>query len=261
MKWFQRIVCFAVVCCVGCNLPKEPPKPLSAGPTTKEEMMKELTPVLEPLRASVQAGASDPDSSLSPEQRQQVVESIRKLQQSYGDKEFARAAFKEMGQSMIELAKTAGENENWQNTAASIDLFELLDLESPRMEFLDRQAQENLGRPKVEVKGFFGEAKRDQMFVIFNTIDRRTGQSKQYCLREGEETADLRVVKILGDNMAVRFEYLKIPGLFFDVKGPRLARATPPKVVAPTIPVAQPEGASSPSAKPGAKAESPATSR
>lgn len=254
MKWFRSAACFALLLTASCNLPKEPPKPPEPAPKTKQDMVKELEPVLAPLRAAVQAGATDPDSSLSKEDRQKIVDGIRKLQQEYGDKEFARAAFKEMGLSMIELAKQAAEHENWENTAASIDFFELLDLESPRMEFLDKQAQENLGRPKVVVKGFFGDPKKDQMFVLFNAIDRRTGKSKQYCLREGEETGDLRVVKIIGDNMAVRFEYLKIPGLFFDVKGPRLARRTPRK---PT-PLPSPEGES---AQTPPTAQSPAAGR
>ncbi len=216
------VVCMVCVLALvpACTGAPPPPPPPPTGPQTKEEVAKELRPILEPLREAVRQGETNPDHALGAMERQGIMDGIRKMQQEHGAKPFALEAFQELGLEMIELSRQAATNENWENVAAGIDIHELLALESPRMEFLDKQAQENLGRPKVIIKGFFGDVKKDGLFVIYDAIDRRTGKVKQYSLREGEEGDGLRVVKIIGDNMAVRFEYLKIPGLYFDVKAP-----------------------------------------
>ena len=219
----RLISCFMLVLAVavtGCKKKDTPPPTPQDMPTTKQDITNELRPILDPLRAAVQKGKADPDYSMPLPDREETMSKVREIQRKYGDKDFAQEAFKDLGQEMKGLAQQAAGNTNWANVAACIDLFELLDLDSPRMEFLDDRAEENLGRPKVFVKGFIEDKERKDIFVLFETVDRRTGKVELHQLREGEETEDLRVVKVIGNFMAVRFEYLKIPGLFFDVKAP-----------------------------------------
>jgi hypothetical protein len=48
-------------------------------------------------------------------------------------------------------------------------------------------------------------------------VNRKTMEVQKVQLREGEETDGIRLIKVIGRNQKVRVEYVKIPGLIFDV--------------------------------------------
>ena len=103
---------------------------------------------------------------------------------------------------------------------AAVDAFEILSMESMLMSRLDQRAKTILAQPKVEVKGFIEDKEKNAIYIFLRVTDRATGKVKSVNVREGDVFNDLRVVAIIGNNKAVQFEYLKIPGLIFEVKGP-----------------------------------------
>jgi hypothetical protein len=211
------VVCLLSLGCIPEKI--QPPKEADAPPATKKDVMQDLLPALSPLREAVRqpAGGALVFTEI---QREAAAVAVRDAQIEYGDEDFAREAFDELGREMVSLAKKSALLERWELVEACIDIFELLSLESAPMRVLDDRAKLNLGRPKIRIVGIMRTTETKEAFVIFETVNRRTGEMKLHNLREMESVGDLLVVEIIGSSMAVRFEYLKIPGLHFDVPGP-----------------------------------------
>ena len=57
-----------------------------------------------------------------------------------------------------------------------------------------------------------------QLTVFLELTDYFTGKIDRVQAREGDEFNNLRLVRVIGRNKSVLFEYLKVPGLFFEVQ-------------------------------------------
>lgn len=226
MKRLMLLAALAVP--VGLTACSSAPQPAAPGapamPRTKEEVLRDLAPILEPYRAAV----NNPALTFTEEQREQVIAGIREAQQRYGAKDYAQAAFRELGAEIAQLALRARDQERWRLVEALIDVHEMLQLESVMMDRLSDRAEKILAMPKVKVRGFFEDQQSKSLTVFMEVTDRFNTKRQMVRARVGETFNDLRLKEIIGNNSGVRLEYLKIPGLEFTVEGvSRLSR--PPK--------------------------------
>ncbi len=201
----------------GCEnfLKKEPPPPPEPqGPQTKEEVMAEIRPVIQPLLNAKTPGAP----GVSDEQRNQIMTGLRNAIVAHGDKDFGKAALRDAAYEIIEVAKVASAAERYRLVLMCIDVVELLSVESQLLKRLGAKADVMMEKPVVHVKGFMEDHEKKEMYVFLDIINHKTGVSEQLEAREGDEFHNLRLVRVAGRNKGVIFEYLKVPGLFFEIE-------------------------------------------
>lgn len=214
MRYFIAISVLLVVTCSGCEqlLRKEPPTQKQEGPQTKEEVLSEIRPYLTPIKTTLAGGPV-----ISETERYTMLSNLRDAIMRYGDKTFGREAFHELGWEAQELAKQAADVERYRLVLICIDVAELVATDSHLLKRLGAKADIMLDMPTARVKGFLDDVEKKQTYVFIELFNRRTGEVEKLQAREGDEFNNLRLVRIIGANKAVLFEYLKLPGLFFEV--------------------------------------------
>lgn len=199
---------------------KEPEAPPTFGATNKAEVMAELEPIIAPLKAVVYP-RDENKPGISDDMRQWVLTALRDAQTNYGEKDFGREALRDTAEEIRLLAKEAAAQERWRLVETAIDAYEILGLESATLARLDERAKIMVAQPKVVVKGFLDDLEKKDIYVFLELIDRRTQERTRVTAREGDVFNDLRLVRIIGRNKSVLFEYIPIEGLFFEVEGVR----------------------------------------
>lgn len=222
MKRIMIVLVSMALLTMGCDKsfwqkPTEPPAPAEP---TREEILAKVKPLAVPFKQLLNAPQPGDQIPLPEETRNQVINGLRDAQLQYGKYAQGQEVLKEVGNEFAEMAKRARDQEQWPLVEACIDAFELLNLHSEVLSRLDDRAKLMIAKPKVEVKGFLEDRETKAINIFVQTTDRSTGKIKTTTRREGEEFDDMRIVRIIGNNYAVEFEYLKIPGLTFQVKGP-----------------------------------------
>lgn len=199
---------------------KKPVEPQQPAPPSKEQILAEVKPAIEPFRDVLRPmpdGGRGP--GLTGENRDKVINALRDAQIKYGNTDNGPAALREVGAEIAEIARKARDDDRWVLVQACVDAYEILNMKSVALERLDNRAKEILSRPTVEVKGFLDDKETGVTNVFLELTNRDTKEVKRITAREGDEFDNLRLVEIIGNNKAVRFEYLAIPGLFFEVEG------------------------------------------
>jgi hypothetical protein len=194
-------------------LRKEPPPPPPTGPQSKEEVLAAVNPIIAPLRTTISGGPV-----ISETERYTMMTGLRDAIMQYGSTEFGRQAFRDLAYEVQDIAKQASAIEKYRLVLICVDVTELLSVESHLLKRLGQKADVMLDKPKVQVKGFIDDIEKKQTYIFIEIINHRKGTLERMEAREGDEFNDLRVVRILGRNQAVLFEYLKLPGLFFEVE-------------------------------------------
>ncbi|MFA7692196.1 MAG: hypothetical protein GX117_11770 [Candidatus Hydrogenedentes bacterium] len=203
-----------LLACAGCEdlLRKEPPPPPPSGPQTKEEVAALVNPLIQPLRQSVAGGPG-----ISEAERYSMLAALRNAVIQYGATDFGRQALNDVAYEVQDIAKQAADIERYRLVLICIDVEELLSVESQLLQRLGERADIMLDKPSIQVQGFMDDIEKDQTYIFLNIINRREGKIERKQVREGDELSDIRVIKIIGRNRGVLFEYLKVPGLFFEV--------------------------------------------
>lgn len=221
---FHVTVALLLVALTACNVPPPPAAPGAKPiPKDKEAVLAEMRPLLSPYRAILAnpTGPGLPDS-----QRADTLAAIRTAQAEYGQEEYAQAAMRELGQEIAALAIQAKDQERWRLVEALIDVYEVLNLQSYLLDSLDRRAELILAKPKVVVKGFMEDGKTGQWSVFMEVTDRNAKKSEKVVKQVGDVFNNLKLREIVGDNNAIKLEYLRIPDLVFTVEGiSRLSKA------------------------------------
>lgn len=208
------ILLFIVSGCSNVFKKAEVPPPEEPGPKSKEEALNLISPAIQPLRNTSVPGAP----GLSEEQRQQVMMSLHNVIVTYGSNQYGKEALRELGYEVLDLAKKASASERYRLALACIEAAELLQVDSLYLKRLGPKAELMLKKPKVAVKGFVDDIEKKQLYVFLELTDHLTGKTERLEAREGDEFHDLRLVRVIGNNKAVLLEYLKMPGLFFEVE-------------------------------------------
>lgn len=209
------MIILLLLACSGCKdmLRKEPPPPPPTGPQSKEEVLAAVNPIIAPLRTTISGGPV-----ISETERYTMMTGLRDAIMQYGSTEFGRQAFRDLAYEVQDIAKQASAIEKYRLVLICVDVTELLSVESHLLKRLGQKADVMLDKPKVQVKGFIDDIEKKQTYIFIEIINHRKGTLERMEAREGDEFNDLRVVRILGRNQAVLFEYLKLPGLFFEVE-------------------------------------------
>lgn len=191
--------------------------PAGSAALTKDEIMPELRGLVEPLRQQLNAPVGEAVTRVSPELRDQVVAAVREAQIKHGGTPAGQEALKALAVEVGAIAMSARDQERWWLVQACIDVYEVLGLSSLSIQRLDEKAELMIAMPKVRVMGIVDDPSKDETYVLMRLIDRQTRQYESHYARIGEEVDSLKVLEIVGKNSAVRFGYLKIPGLEFVV--------------------------------------------
>ncbi|HNZ49094.1 MAG TPA: hypothetical protein PLZ53_04745 [Candidatus Hydrogenedentes bacterium] len=202
----------------GCSdfLKKTPPPPAqeTAGPKNKEEAQALIRPAIEPLRKTMQPGGP----GISEAERQQVLLALQHAIVTYGDNQYGKEVLRDLGYELQDLARQASAQERYRLVLICIEASNLLEVNSAYLKRAGAQATTMLQKPMVSVKGFMDDLETKQLTVFLELTDYFTGKIDRVQAREGDEFNNLRLVRVIGRNKSVLFEYLKVPGLFFEVQ-------------------------------------------
>ena len=215
MRVLRNLLALSVLAAMAASCkvePPPPPPPPPMGPQTKEEVLALVRPIIAPIRVAVDTG-----TFLSVQETAIILQNLRQAVLEHGSKEFGRAALREVGYEIAELGKEASADERWKLALFCVDAHDTLSMESVLLGRISERAEKMLEQPTVRVRGFLEDGVDKTLYVFLEIVDRRTGEVKKVQAREGEEFNGLRLIKVLGRNKQVRFEYIKIPGLIFDV--------------------------------------------
>lgn len=184
---------------------------------TKEEIMPELRGLVAPLRQVLDAPVGS-GIVMTPQLREQIMSAVRDAQLKYGGTQGGQEALRALADEVGGLAKEARDAEKWAIVQACIDVYELLGMTSLTLSRMDEKAELMLAMPKVRVVGIVDDPSKGQTYILMRMIDRATQQFESRYARVGEEVDSLKVLGIVGNNTGVRFAYLRIPDLEFEVE-------------------------------------------
>lgn len=219
MRYFRLVALMALVAagCTPSSPPPPPPQPTDSQglSMTKQGVLDELNPQLAPLRASLGKnvpGISDANSNA-------VLAAFRDAKLRYGDRDYAKEAFAEISNDVCDIARQARDEERWRLAMLCVDIHEILGMNSLELSRISERGKVILGKPKVVVKGVMEDKATNTSTVFVEVTDRDTQKVDIKTMREGDEDGKIKLVRIIGKNKTVRFEYTPIPGMFFDVSG------------------------------------------
>ncbi|MFP4502735.1 MAG: hypothetical protein ACLFTT_17215 [Candidatus Hydrogenedentota bacterium] len=180
---------------------------------TKEEVMEEIAPLLDPVRGLLRAETGGYHDAM----RESIVSGLRDAKMKYAESPGGKKAFQELSWEVVGMAKQARAQDRWRLVQGFVDIHNLLGMESVTIERLDESARKRLAQPLVEVTGVVDDVAKEQTYVFMNLLDRDTREINRVKARVGETVGDLKVVEIVGRNKKVVLEYLPIEGLTFEV--------------------------------------------
>ncbi|NLN93915.1 MAG: hypothetical protein GX130_11500 [Candidatus Hydrogenedens sp.] len=202
----------------GCSdvFKKNPPAPTveEPGPHSREEAIMLISPVINPLRNTLQPGGP----GISETDRQQLLFAIQSAIMTYGDNRYGKEVLRDLGFELQDLARQASAQERYRLVLICIEAAELLSVDSMYLKRAGSKAVTMLEKPKVVVKGFMEDMETQQLSIFLELTDYFTGKIDRMQVREGDEFNNLRMIRVLGRNKGVLLEYLKVPGLFFEIE-------------------------------------------
>lgn len=212
--------CFLIIILITACRPKEPKKPAEV-PQTQEDYVKQLKEILSPLQAYIPFSPDMNYPYIREDVRLQVMNNVFNFVQKYADNPLAQEACKEVAKEVAQWAKIAKDNNRWVLALVCIDIYETLGARSEALRRLRMRGEQLIAQPKVFVRGFLEDKDTGQTTIFVEVINRITGEKKRVAARVGDEFENIRVVEIIPYKNVVRFEYIPIEGMFFDVEGPK----------------------------------------
>lgn len=217
MRILFFVLCISLVVFSGCkdlSKPVEPPPVEPVGPQTKEEVYALISPAIIPLRNTLPPNPP----GISDFEREQVMTTLRNAIVNYGSLSFGQDALRDLGYEIMEIARQGSDAGRYKLVLVCIDAIELLAMESHLLTRLGDRANVIVEQPIVRVRGFLDDHEKGDVYAFLELIERRTGEIEKVEARVGDEFNNLRFVRIIGNNKSVLFEYLRMPGLFFEVE-------------------------------------------
>ncbi len=188
--------------------PPPPPPPPPPEPTAEEYYQQLRTLMGNLLLSGIEA---QPDSTI-PELLTQL--NGRKAQLSASEN--GRGALQMLSRDVEEAIRVSREQERWRKISALCRVYLTLHPDNTRFEKTREYADLMLQRPVLKVTGFM--ELDNELYVFIDLFDPKTGETKAYKVREGEEFHAregedfhiMRLVKIIGNQYSVEVEYLPL---------------------------------------------------
>ncbi|MGC8739072.1 MAG: hypothetical protein ACP5UA_10575 [Candidatus Hydrogenedens sp.] len=214
------IICLFIIIIFTACRPKETKKTEEI-PQTKEDFLKQLNEILSPIQMYIPFSPNVNYPYIREDIRLQVINDVFNFVQKYADNPLAQEACKEVAKEVAQWAKIAKDNNRWVLALACIDIYETLGAKSEALRRLKMRGEQLVAQPKVFIRGFLEDKDTGQTTIFVEVINRITGEKKRVAARVGDEFDNIRVVEIIPYKNVVRFEYIPIEGMFFDVEGPK----------------------------------------
>lgn len=214
MKRIATLMLVLAVCVmIGCEqAPPPPPEKAPEPEKTPEQIVELIKKDMAPIEQAFSTGISDTV-------REEVVGKLRAAKTQYQSTENGLIALERITGDIDGYVRRAKEERRWRLVLTCVDVYEVLQQGSTKYQRLRNVADLQLKKPRVKLKGFFRDVgSNDQLYVFVEITNPVTNEVFQEQMREGEEKHGLRFSRIIGNQQGVEFEYLAIPGDYFEVK-------------------------------------------
>lgn len=214
MKKCMMLSLLVVFVIAGCG-EQPPPVPVQQPEPEKtpEQIVDLIKKDLGPLAAAAAAGAM-----LSDKDKQDVVNKLRTHKSTFQAKENGIIALEQITGEMESVIKIVRDGQRWKLALQCLEIYDVLQPGSAKYQRLRSMAELQMKKPRVKLKGFFRDVEsNNQIYTFVQITDPVSGKTYQEQMREGEEKYGIRFNKIIGNQQGVEFEYLAIPGDYFQV--------------------------------------------
>ncbi len=220
-------ILLAAVFIVGCPPPdEEPPEK----PATPEEIRQEGQEILNMIDQIARGGGGAPPGAPMPgagtqdlllkargagaqAQPQQLRARLQSFREKHGDTETGREMIGMISSKLMNLATTAFQAEQYQLCVSACDLVLVINPGHPRAPDLRRQAQEELDKPRVELKGFYEDQNAEKLLAWVNVTYLQTRQTESRQVQVADEFDGYRLKKIIrnaqGRPTGILIRYIK----------------------------------------------------
>lgn len=216
-------ILFSVVLFAGCKDegpdPNEPPPP--PPPKTANEMYSDYLASLKPLFDAIQVGG------FGPGMKEPIIGDFRNKRAQYTSEINEPEAVDRIEKEVSANISKAEDAENWFVLDGLLDVHKLVNPTSQRYQSVRKTTDLMMARPWIMVTGF-ATIDANDLQVFLTVQDPLTGKQDDLRVREGEEfypdaegKSVLRLVKVIGNQSSVEFEYLKLPGYTWEEPGPK----------------------------------------
>jgi len=220
MKHLVVLLVVTVLLLPACEKEAPPPPPESAPPPppSVEDIYREVSPLLQPLRDRVIGAPTDEMAY------QKMLADLRGAKGKHQGTDNGKEAMARLATEIDGIITQARTQEFWGIVARGCEVFEILQPGNIKTKRYAEMAAKELARPRVRVKGFHEDKATNETYVFLEVKLPNENWKRIDPVRVGDEFLDppntLRLVEILGDKKGVRLEYLGIEGDVFEVKGP-----------------------------------------
>lgn len=202
----------AFVLALGCEKGEELPQKPVEQEKTPEQIVELIKKDLKPLGKIMSGGV------ISPDEKNQVLSKLRTHKTTYQSKENGVIALERIKGEVEQAIRGARDSERWFMVLVALEIYDVLEPGSTRYQRLAKTAVLQMKKPKVKLKGFFRDIEsNDQFYAFVEITDPVSGKTYSEQMREGEEKHGIRFSRIIGNQQGVEFEYMAIPGDFFEV--------------------------------------------
>lgn len=216
-KVLSVLLILAIVLAVGCAQPPPPPPPEPKAPPepTPEQIAGEIRTHIATLQSAVQNNAPFPMDSVPA-----MAEGLRSAAAKHRLTDNGKAGIAQVSHDIEEVIRKARDIKRWKIVLGGIEAYDALVSGSSKYNRLKEQANLQLAKPSVKLKGFFTDhAANNEVYAFIMLLDPTVPGSDWQSLkvRVGEEFNNLKFLKIVGEEKGIELEYLRIPGDTFEV--------------------------------------------
>lgn len=216
-------VLIAALFLVGCPPPEEDPKDK---PATPEEIRAEGQDILNAISQLASGGAAAAPGGGSTQDllrrakgggRQAGPQQLRGRLQSFrtehGTTETGQEMIGMIASRLMNAANSAFQVEQYQLCVAACDLALVINPNHPRAPDLKRQAQDELAKPRVELKAFYEDQDSEKLLAWVNVTYLQTGETASRQVQVAQEFDGYRFKKIIynaqGRPVGILLRYIK----------------------------------------------------
>jgi len=194
----------------GCEKAEPVPVKAPEQEKTPEQIVDLIKKDMAPLAMAAGGGM------LAEKDKQDIIAKLRTHKATYQTKENGIIALERITGEMESAIKMVRDAQRWKLVLSCLEIYDVLQPGSAKYQRLKSMAELQMKKPRVKLKGFFrDETSNDQLYAFVQITDPVAGKVYQEQMREGEEKYGIRFNRIIGNQQGVEFEYLAIPGDYF----------------------------------------------